>query len=136
MCTTAMGSCTCGCPDGPDQHLENCESYLRYWEVDQLQRIELHYDQLIASHPLAYEVVNDLVSLVVSFTKSTTGPGTSISDPASVIRRHVNAARQQPTLLDAVNALLEAVSDLSDEAREEFNESAVQIANAAVANNR
>ena len=98
MCTSENLSvnetnrCTCGCPDGPEQHLENCEVYLRYWEVDQLERIRIRYHQIVQLFPVPERdcvIVRDLINRVVSFVQSAGADTACISDPAYVIRHYI-----------------------------------------------
>jgi len=85
--------CTCGCPDGEGQHLENCETYLRYWEIDQLERIRLLYQQIIQALPVPKRdcgTVRELIEKVISFTNSVSSDTSCISDPAFVIRHYID----------------------------------------------
>lgn len=105
------GTCTCQCPDGPGQHLENCETYLRYWELDQLDRITLRYRQIAGVHPCADVALDDLIAQVLSFEKSTAELGEScISDPASMIRHHIRAdiERRTESVTNQIRAMVDA----------------------------
>jgi hypothetical protein len=106
------GCCTCQCPDGPGLHLENCETYLRYWELDQLDRIALRYRELAGAHPCADVALDDLIAQVLSFAKSTAELGEScVSDSASVIRHHIRADRERRT--ESITNRIRSVVDAS-----------------------
>ena len=92
METTAR--CTCHCPDGPGQHLENCETYLQYWELEKLERIALAWNQLAIADPRNIDCIEPLVRETVSFTQSVTSENTSISDPMAIIRDNVKRFRK------------------------------------------
>lgn len=89
----SIGPCTCGCPDGEGQHLENCEAYLRYWELDQLDAIVEWVSNL--KNPMAAKY---FVQCVLGFARSVAELGDAcISDPQGVICRRIEAMRSQTT---------------------------------------
>lgn len=90
-----FGECTCGCPDGEGLHLENCESYLRSWELQDLANIERELRRIISYLP-AREVdrntVDFLLASIGHFVNSTRKLGeAAISDPLGVIRNRMDA---------------------------------------------
>ncbi len=82
------GFCTCECPDGPGEHLENCESYLIYWEADKLNEIT-DEARLIRRKGNSTKLYAQLILEFVRLTQD----NADITDPQQLIFAAIDRAR-------------------------------------------